>query len=86
MITKETYERLVPFKPMIKQYFEVYTVSDHNQLIQLNNTLFETTGNAFNMDCSACKADMLRFTRNLIEQWEQSADHVNTRPKNSKQK
>lgn len=67
-MTIEQYKQLETFKPIWEFYFKnFYLTSDHD-LNGLAAWLKDNTGYSTDMNCSACKEQVMRMARNLYEE------------------
>ena len=66
-MTAEQFKELESYKEVWEYFDNSGTITERfaAQMNGLNDFLHKTTGNSFDMNCSSCKSDMLRFAQNL---------------------
>jgi hypothetical protein len=77
-MTLEQFNQLATFKPIWEFYYKNFYVTSNHDLNGLAAHLKETTGFSTDMNCNACKEQVIRLGRNLYEENEKN---YGTQPK-----
>jgi hypothetical protein len=67
-MTQEQFNHLATFKPIWEFYFKNFYVTSNHDLNGLAAHLKETIGYSTDMNCNACKEQVIRLGRNLYEE------------------
>lgn len=67
-MTIEQYKQLEIFKPIWEFYFKNFYLTADHDLNGLAAWLKDNTGYSTDMNCSACKEQVMRMARNLYEE------------------
>ena len=67
-MTLEQFKQLETFKPIWEFYYKNFYVTANHDLNGLAAHLKETTGFSTDMNCNACKEQVIRLGRNLYEE------------------
>jgi hypothetical protein len=67
-MTQETFKQLETFKPIWEFYFANFYVTSNHDLNGLADWLKTNTGFSTDMNCNACKEQVIRLGRNIYEE------------------
>lgn len=79
-MTQETFKQLETFKPIWEFYFANFYVTSNHDLNGLAEWLKTNTGFSTDMNCNACKEQVIRLGRNIYEENKQNYEQE-TQPK-----
>lgn len=67
-MTLEQFKQLETFKPIWEFYFSNFYLQQSHNLNGLADWLKDNTGYSTDMNCNACKEQVIRIARNLYEE------------------
>jgi hypothetical protein len=78
-MTQEQFNQLATFKLIWEFYFKNFYVTSDHDLNGLAAHLKETIGYSTDMNCSACKEQVIRLGRNIYEENQNNYENITTK-------